>query len=102
MFIIYKRKKKNQISRWIIMYFLMPETEDRTLEDIEVHFSDNQRKITDRRIQKNVSVKSFNIPSGLVSNIANEMDGKNIVKSDKGHVNKAFTSDNAWKCPSLV
>lgn len=73
----------------------MPETEDRTLEDIEVHFSDNQRKITDRRIQKNVSVKSFNIPSGLVTNIENEMNAKNIVKCDKGHVNKAFASDNA-------
>lgn len=73
----------------------MPETEDRTLEDIEVHFSDNRRKITDRRIQKNVSVQSFNIPSGLVTDIENEMNAKNIVKSDKGNVNKAFTSDNA-------
>lgn len=81
------------------MYFLMPETEDRTLEDIEVHFSDNQRKITDRRIQKNVSVKSFNIPPGLVTDILtdieNGMNTKNTAKSDKGHVNKAFTSDNA-------
>lgn len=77
------------------MYFLMPETEDRTLEDIEVHFSDNQRKITDRRIQKNVSVQSFNIPSGLVAAIENEKNAKSITKSDNGHVNQAFTSDNA-------
>lgn len=77
------------------MYFLMPETEGRSLEEIEVHFSENQRKITDRRIQKNVSVKSFDIPSGLVTNIETEMNAKNVVKSDKGHVNRAFTSDNA-------
>lgn len=30
----------------------MPETENRTLEDIEMHFSDNSKKITDRKIAK--------------------------------------------------
>lgn len=34
------------------MYFVMPETENRTLEEVEVHFSDNKRKITDIRIRK--------------------------------------------------
>lgn len=38
--------------RWIVMYFILPETEDRTLEDIELHFSDNNRKLTDRNIAK--------------------------------------------------
>lgn len=32
------------------MYAILPETEDRTLEDIELHFSDNNRKLTDRKI----------------------------------------------------
>lgn len=39
----------------IVGYFLLPETESRTLEDIEIHFSDNKRKLTDRKIQKNAS-----------------------------------------------
>lgn len=34
------------------MYQILPETENRTLEDIELHFSDNSRKITDRKIAK--------------------------------------------------
>lgn len=38
--------------RWIVMYAILPETEDRTLEDIELHFSDNNRKLTDRKIAK--------------------------------------------------
>lgn len=36
----------------ILMYQIMPETEGRTLEDIEMHFSDNSKKITDRNIVK--------------------------------------------------
>lgn len=35
---------------FILMYKIMPETENRTLEDIELHFSDNSKKLTDREI----------------------------------------------------
>lgn len=31
----------------ILMVNIMPETENRSLEDIELHFSDNRKKITD-------------------------------------------------------
>ncbi|XP_058822151.1 facilitated trehalose transporter Tret1-like [Topomyia yanbarensis] len=34
------------------MYCFLPETEKRTLEDIEIYFSDNQRKMTDIHIQQ--------------------------------------------------
>lgn len=34
----------------ILTYNILPETENRSLEDIELHFSDNSRKITDRKI----------------------------------------------------
>lgn len=37
------------------MTFMLPETEDRSLEDIELHFSDNQRSIFSTHIQKNAS-----------------------------------------------
>lgn len=36
----------------IWMYFIFPETEGRTLEDIELHFSDNSKRITDHHIAK--------------------------------------------------
>lgn len=93
----------------------MPETENRTLEDIEVHFSDNKRKITDRKIQKNVSVKSFDVPADLVAKIENErkekekdfqtinLNEQNYEKKSNnqsiingygnGHTNKAFIDE---------
>ncbi len=39
----------------IFIYFYLPETEKRTLEDIEIHFSDNNKKLTDVKIKKNAS-----------------------------------------------
>lgn len=36
----------------VSMYFVLPETEGRTLEDIERHFSDNSKRITDWKIEK--------------------------------------------------
>lgn len=37
---------------FIWMYNILPETENRTLEDIELHFSNNSKKINDRSIMK--------------------------------------------------
>lgn len=39
----------------IAAYYILPETENRSLEDIEIHFSDNQRKLTDINIRKQFS-----------------------------------------------
>lgn len=36
------------------MYFILPETEERSLRDIELHFADNTRRFTDIKIQKNI------------------------------------------------
>lgn len=36
----------------VLMCLIMPETEHRTLEEIELHFADNSKKITDRKIAK--------------------------------------------------
>lgn len=32
------------------MYFILPETEQRSLEDIELHYIDNTKNLTDIRI----------------------------------------------------
>lgn len=37
---------------WILMYFILPETENRTQEDIELHFTDKSKKVTDRKIAR--------------------------------------------------
>lgn len=50
----------------ILVYFILPETEGRTLEDIELHFADNSKKITDHKIAK---LSNFNksIPDNFES-----------------------------------
>lgn len=35
-----------------MMYLVLPETEGKTMEEIEVHFADNNRKIDDINIRK--------------------------------------------------
>lgn len=37
---------------WILMYKILPETEDRTLEEIETHFLDKSKKLTVHKISK--------------------------------------------------
>lgn len=34
------------------MYLILPETEGRSLEDIEIHFSDNSLRLIDTKIRK--------------------------------------------------
>ncbi|KAL7033165.1 hypothetical protein ACKWTF_007494 [Chironomus riparius] len=43
----------------IFIYFYLPETEKRTLEDIELHFSDNNKKLKDIKIPKNKTTFVF-------------------------------------------
>lgn len=71
---------------FIFIFLYIPETERRTLEDIEVHFSDNNRKMTDRKIQKNTSFDDIlNAQSGT-KNINN---GKPPIQAN-GCDNKAY------------
>lgn len=40
----------------VYIYMFLPETERRTLEEIELHFSDNDKKLSDIKIRKNVDM----------------------------------------------
>lgn len=45
----------------ILIYLILPETENQTLEDIELYFSDKSKKFTDRKIKKSQkSTKNYN------------------------------------------
>lgn len=44
----------------VFMYFILPDTDGRTLEEIEDHFCDNTKKITDRKIAKAADVQRQN------------------------------------------
>lgn len=38
----------------ILLYYILPETTNRSLEDIELHFADNSKKLTNRKIKIHV------------------------------------------------
>lgn len=87
----------------ILMYFLLPETENRTLEDIEIHFSDNQRKMTDRKIQK--SSKNAATPNDdtkdsdqkveqTKSSDSVDQENEKSSKSKSGYANQGFVADS--------
>lgn len=73
------------------MYFILPETENRTLEDIELHFSDDSKNLTDRKIVKATanSIKEGAIPIVTVSTIV-----ANNKESAAGFNNKAFETES--------
>lgn len=70
----------------IFAWMILPETEGKTLEDIELHYSDNSKNITDRKI---IKTKSNH----------NQSDDKTIANKSKGFEagfdNKAFESENS-------
>lgn len=81
----------------IVTYNILPETENRTLEDIELHFSDNSRPITNREITmakhavKTKQSEADNLEKTFTVSIVNG-NGKSVENST-GFDNKAFESE---------
>lgn len=72
------------------MYLILPETEDRSLEDIELHFSDNSKNLTDRKIAK------LNISNNSKIQVKNiDRFHMKISKIAPGIDNKAFVTENS-------
>lgn len=72
---------------FVLLYKIMPETENRTLEDIEMHFSDNSKKLTDRKIAKQDETEKNESIDGITRNeIGNE-------EAVNGIENRAFSID---------
>lgn len=88
------------------MFNILPETENRSLEDIEIHFSDKTKKITNYKIEKLDSYRTNDSETKPNSNgnqqsapamISNQKDesikSTNTVKQP-GCDNRGFINDN--------
>lgn len=77
------------------MYEILPETEGRSLEDIEMHFSNNSLKLTDRNIPKSsAKMNKINDPKDCETNIDIEQSGKKSIKPISDMIQ---TNENAIK-----
>lgn len=79
------------------MFLILPETENRTLEDIESHFSDNTKGLTDRQIAKVVDVvakkRSVSISSNIINETSDEKPPPTISKVQEGCDNRGFVME---------
>lgn len=74
----------------IFTYVVLPETEDRSLEDIELHFSDNTKNLTDRKIAKSKTRNSSIYAKDAKTNDIYSENGNGIKNLNLGRDNKAF------------
>lgn len=70
----------------LFVYFFLPETEKRTLEDIELYFSDNNRKLTDIHIER------YHRDKEKAAAIADDL----AAKQKQGIDNTAYNESEKW------
>lgn len=81
----------------ILIYKIMPETENRTLEEIEMHFSDKSKKLNDRKIASVSSEQPAEPESGNNHQEIGEGSGDRFECGDEkvlnGFYNRSFIPD---------
>lgn len=77
----------------IWMYFIFPETEGRSLEDIELHFSDNSKRITDHHIAKSSNSKHSQSVNAHETNIYVTTMTRKTTSFEDGLDNRAFEKE---------
>lgn len=80
----------------ILMYKILPETENRSLEAIEIHFADKSKKLTDHKIPKKSKQKlQREIESSkVVDNPISTISIEDKRKAENGFTNSAFVEDH--------
>lgn len=84
----------------ILMYKILPETENRTLEDIEMHFADESKKITDHKIPKKSKQSQQMQRKAIESNEVSikptpfTIDDKSKHHAENGFTNPEFIGDH--------
>ena len=82
----------------ILMYKILPETESRTLEDIEIHFADKSKNLTHHKIPKKSKQKqgkesdSSKVAENAISIIS--VEDKNKRQAGNGFTNSAFVEEH--------
>lgn len=67
---------------WIVMYNILPETEGRTLADIEMHFADKSKKFCDHKmfepkivdIGQDAEAQDVNVANGIKNGVSFRMN----------------------------
>ena len=76
------------------MYLILPETENISLEDIELHFSDDSKKITNRKIIKSNDMIPLNDIDCSAKKAGTFKETENSIKNssqDESDSDKSFS-----------
>lgn len=83
----------------VLMYKILPETENRSLEDIEMHFTDKNKKLTDCKIGRASKVLEKEPNPGLRMKVAQTKYAYN--SNIDGSVNQGFV-DEHWEYFGMI
>lgn len=79
----------------ISMYLILPETENRSLEDIEMHFSDDTKTLFDRKIARVTSETNTDEVNGDIpkQTVIGRGDDEFEINAQNGCDNRGFVNE---------